>query len=115
MSIKQSTNDFKNIQIHLDDRGRLMIDSDLLLENKGDQIQRYTPIEWDDDRCMYHIATLDNIDIEDLFGFCVRRIKEMGMWNILYHVHLSHTRLQSEKGFYTELTCELAKGSGGAA
>ena len=109
MSIKQSTNDYKNIAIYLDDEGRLLIDPDLLLQRK----------KWDHDRSMYHIATLDNIDIEDLFGFCVRRIKEMGMWNILYHVHLSHTRLESEKGFYTELTCELAKelakGSGGAA
>ena len=30
MSIKESTNDDKNIQIHIDDRGRLLIDSDLL-------------------------------------------------------------------------------------
>ena len=60
MSIKQCTNDFKNIQIHVDDKGRLLIDSDLLLQRK----------KWDVDRSMYHIATLDNIDIEDLFKFC---------------------------------------------
>ena len=67
MSIKESTNDDKNIQIHLDDKGRLLIDSDLFLDNKwNDEIQRTTPVEWDHDRCMYHIATLDNIDIQDL-------------------------------------------------
>tara|TARA_A100001035_G_scaffold189691_1_gene151402 strand:- start:482 stop:823 length:342 start_codon:yes stop_codon:yes gene_type:complete len=113
MSIKQSTNDFKNIQIHLDDRGRLMIDSDLLLENKGDQIQRYTPIEWDDDRCMYHIATLDNIDIEDLFGFLIMRLKELGSWEFLYRISLSKKRLDMDKEIYEEFKEGI--GYGGAA
>ena len=107
MSIKESTNDHKNIQIHLDDRGRLMIDSDLLLENKGDQIQRYTPIEWDDDRCMYHIATLDNIDIEDLFGFCIRRLQELGSWEFLYRISLTKSWLDRCREIQDEFNKEF--------
>mgnify|MGYP001158121317 CR=1 FL=1 len=83
MSIKQCTNDFKNIQIHVDDKGRLLIDSDLLLQRK----------KWDVDRSMYHIATLDNIDIEDLFGFCIERLKELGSWETLYHLSLTKSWL----------------------
>ena len=107
MSIKESTNDDKNIQIHIDDRGRLMIDSDLLLDNRwDDQIQRTTPIEWDHDRCMYHIATLDNIDIEDLFGFIIMRLKELGMWEYLYRMSLSKERLDMDKELYEEFKKE---------
>ena len=83
MSIKQSTNDHKNIAIYLDDEGRLLIDPDLLLQRK----------KWDDHRCMYHIATLDNIDIEDLFGFCIERLKELGSWETLYHLSLTKSWL----------------------
>ena len=107
MSIKESTNDDKNIQIHLDDKGRLLIDSDLFLDNKwNDEIQRTTPVEWDHDRCMYHIATLDNIDIQDLFGFIIMRLKELGMWEYLYRMSLSKKRLDMDKEIYEEFKKE---------
>ena len=96
MSIKESTNDDKNIQIHLDDKGRLLIDSDLLLPRK----------KWVSDRCMYHIATLDNIDIEDLFGFIIMRLKELGMWEYLYRMSLSKERLDMDKEIYEEFKKE---------
>ena len=103
MSIKQSTNDYKNIQIHLDDVGRLLIDPDLLLQRK----------KWDYDRSMYHIATLDNIDIEDLFKFCISRLQELGMWEILYRISLSKGRLDMDKEIYEEFKEGI--GYGGAA
>lgn len=103
MSIKQCTNDFKNVQIHLDDKGRLLIDSDLLLDNKwDDQIQRTTPVKWDYDRSMYHIATLDNIDIEDLLGFIIMRLQELGSWETLYQISLKKTCLDRLRGVQDE-------------
>ena len=103
MSIKESTNDHKNIAIYLDDEGRLLIDPDLLLQRK----------KWDYDRCMYHIATLDNVDIEDLFRFCISRLQELGMWEILYRISLSKERLDMDKEIYEEFKEEC--GFGGAA
>ena len=103
MSIKESTNDHKNIAIYLDDEGRLLIDPDLLLQRK----------KWDYDRSMYHIATLDNIDIEDLFRFCISRLQELGMWEILYRISLSKERLDMDKEIYEEFKEEC--GFGGAA
>ena len=92
MSIKESTNDHKNIAIYLDDEGRLLIDPDLLLQRK----------KWDYDRCMYHIATLDNIDIEDLFGFIVMRLQELGSWETLYQISLKKTCLDRLRGVQDE-------------
>tara|TARA_Y100001978_G_scaffold50411_1_gene45145 strand:+ start:672 stop:983 length:312 start_codon:yes stop_codon:yes gene_type:complete len=103
MSIKESTNDHKNIAIYLDDEGRLLIDPDLLLQRK----------KWDYDRSMYHIATLDNVDIEDLFRFCISRLQELGMWEILYRISLSKERLDMDKEIYEEFKEEC--GFGGAA
>ena len=103
MSIKESTNDYKNIAIYLDDEGRLLIDPDLLLQRK----------KWDHDRSMYHIATLDNIDIEDLFKFCISRLQELGMWEILYRISLSKGRLDMDKEIHEEFKEEC--GFGGAA
>ena len=101
MSIKQSPNDFKNIQIHVDDKGRLLIDPDLLLQRK----------KWDYDRSMYHIATLDNIDLEDLFGFIIMRLQELGSWEYLYQISLTKSWLDRSKEIYSD----FKKGVGGAA
>ena len=101
MSIKQCTNDFKNVQIHVDDKGRLLIDPDLLLQRK----------KWDYDRSMYHIATLDNIDLEDLFGFIIMRLQELGSWEYLYQISLTKSWLDRSKEIYSD----FKKGVGGAA
>ena len=101
MSIKQSTNDHKNIAIYLDDEGRLLIDPDLLLQRK----------KWDYDRSMYHIATLDNIDLEDLFGFIIMRLQELGSWEYLYQISLTKSWLDRSKEIYSD----FKKGVGGAA
>lgn len=101
MSIKQSPNDFKNVQIHVDDKGRLLIDPDLLLQRK----------KWDYDRSMYHIATLDNIDLEDLFGFIIMRLQELGSWEYLYQISLTKSWLDRSKEIYSD----FKKGVGGAA
>lgn len=92
MSIKESTNDHKNIAIYLDDEGRLLIDPDLLLQRK----------KWDYDRSMYHIATLDNIDLEDLFGFIIMRLQELGSWETLYQISLKKTCLDRLRGVQDE-------------
>ena len=92
MSIKQCTNDFKNFEVYVDTKGRLLVDSDLLLPRK----------KWDSDHGMYIIATLDNVDIEDLFRCCVSRLQEMGKWEFLYKMHLSKKRLDMDKEIYEE-------------
>ena len=98
MSIKQSPNDFKNVQIHVDDKGRLLIDPDLLLQRK----------KWDYDRSMYHIATLDNIDLEDLFGFIIMRLQELGSWEYLYQISLRKSWLDRCREIQDEFNKNVA-------
>ena len=80
---------------------RILIDPDLLLQRK----------KWDDDRSMYHIATLDNIDLEDLFGFIIMRLQELGSWEYLYQISLNKSWLDRSKEIYSD----FKKGVGGAA